>query len=297
MRRMTLLFTLLSLSGGAVQAALTWQPAPPEPTQQGGAHQGHAGHGAQRGGKPFLLQEGAGAEAEIWLPTLQRRPLQVDEGGRVRVGGTGSDNYHLLYAKKSEGGSEQVALRYLYQRGKPSEVSPSLLVNQHKTALEIGKPSGESPSLLVNQDKTALEIIPAPLTREHQRYNSLKPYDFIVRFNAEPLAAQPVTLRSSNGSEINGNTDHQGRITFHLPDDFGEVEAGRRSNPPAEFVLETAHQADGRQYQTTLSAPYYVNPSHWRSTGGGLAAMFAGVVTGFVVLRRSQKGNDSAGRA
>ena len=276
MRRMTLLFTLLSLSGGAVQAALTWQPAPPEPTQQGGAHQGHAGHGAQRGGKPFLLQEGAGAEAEIWLPTLQRRPLQVDEGGRVRVGGTGSDNYHLLYAKKSEGGREQVALRYPYQRGKPS---------------------GESPSLLVNQDKTALEIIPAPLTREHQRYNSLKPYDFIVRFNAEPLAAQPVTLRSSNGSEINGNTNHQGRITFHLPDDFGEVEAGRRSNPPAEFVLETAHQADGRQYQTTLSAPYYVNPSHWRSTGGGLAAMFAGVVTGFVVLRRSQKGNDSAGRA
>lgn len=276
MKRITLLVTLLTIGSGAVQAAMLWQPAPPAPAQQGSAHQGHAGHGAQRGGKPFLLQEGAGAEAEIWLPTLVRRPLQVDQSGRVLVGGSGSDNYHLLYAKKTEGSREQVALRYLYQRGKPSEVSPSVLVNQ---------------------DKTALEIIPAPLTREHQRYNSLKAYDFIVRFGAEPLAAQPVTLRSSNGSEINAKTDHQGRITFHLPDDFSEVKAGRRSNPPAEFVLATAHKADNKQYQTTLSAPYYVNPSHWRSTGGGLAAMFAGVVTGFVVLRRSQKGSDKAGRA
>ncbi|MCW8957998.1 MAG: DUF4198 domain-containing protein [Gammaproteobacteria bacterium] len=273
MKRMTLLFTLLGLCSGAAHAALLWQPAPPEPTQQGGAHQGHGG---QRGGKPFLLQEGAGAEAEIWLPTLVRRPLQVDESGRVLVGGTGSDNYHLLYAKKVEGNREQVALRYHYQHGKPSEASPALLVNQ---------------------DKTALEIIPAPLTREHQRYTSLKSHDFIVRFDGKPLAGHPVTLRSSNGSEINGETDRKGRITFHLPDDFTDVKPGRSNNSPAEFVLGTAHEMDGRSYQTTLSAPYYVSPSHWRSTGGGLMAMLVGVVTGFVVLRRSQKSSDKAGRA
>ncbi|MGM0594862.1 MAG: hypothetical protein ACQETD_10020 [Pseudomonadota bacterium] len=251
-----------------VQAAMVWQPAPKE-----GAPQGHGGH---RGGKPFQLSEGEGAAAALWLPTRVRRPLPLAANQQVMVGSTGVDNYHLLYAKKRRGGSEQVALRYLYKHGKPS---------------------GESPSALLEAPKAQLEIVPAPLTREHQRYQSQKPFNFIVRFNGEPLSGKAITLTTSNGSALKGETDRKGRFTLHLPDDFAEVKPGRRSNPPAEFVLVAEHEGGGTHYQTTLSAPYYVSPSHWRSTGGGVAAMFAGVLTGFVVLRRSRKGENSAGRA
>lgn len=274
MRKVIAMISLLLVSG-TPQAALTWQPAPPEAKQQnnGGAHQGHGGH---RGGKPFVLKDGEGAEAQMWLPTRVRRPLHVMENGMVMVGGSGIDNYHLLFARKHTAAGEEVALRYLYQHGKPS---------------------GASPSSLVEHNKATLELVPAPLTREHQRYLSQKPFNFIARFNGEPLADKTVKLTTSNGSEIEGKTDGTGGVEVSLPDDFSDVQPGRSNNRPAEFVVSVSHDVGGTQYHTTLSAPYYVNPSHWRSTTGGLAAMFAGVVTGFVVLRRSRQGGDKAGGA
>lgn len=250
---------------------MIWQPAPPEAVKAGSAHQGHGGN---RGGKRLLLSNGEGADAEMWLPTRVRRSIDITDGGVVRVGGTGVDNYHLLYAKKSDKNRVEVALRYLYQHGKPS---------------------GESPSALVNHLKAALDIVPAPLTREHQRYQSGKPFSFMVRFDEQYLSDKAVKLITSNGSEFEGRTDEKGYITLQLPEDFAEVQAGRSNNRPAEFVLSVAHEAQGVQFRTTLSAPYYVNPSHWRSTGGGLAAMFAGMLTGFVVLRRSRDNKTGRG--
>lgn len=276
MQRIISVCVLLGLSSAVSHAAMQWQPAPPAPQGAAAAQQGHGGHGGHRGGKVMQLLEGEGAEAEIWLPTTVRRPLQLDSTGRVTVGGTGVDNYHLLFAKKRTAQSEEVAMRYLYQHGKPS---------------------GESPSSLIDYSKARLDILPAPLTREHQRYLSQQPFHFVVRFDGEVLPQQSVVLTTSNGSEVEGRTDADGRVTFHLPDDFTDVQPGRRSNPPADFVLRVAHVAQGEQYHTTLSAPYYVNPSHWRSTGGGLAAMLAGVVTGFVVLRRSRRDGTDKGRA
>jgi hypothetical protein len=266
-----MLISLLLVGSGA-QAALTWQPAAPSPANAG-AHQGHGGH---RGGKAFQLQDGAGAEAQMWLPTRVRRPLHVAADGRVSVGGSGIDNYHLLFARKRTAAGEEVALRYLYQHGKPS---------------------GESPSSLLQHDKAMLDIVPAPLTREHQRYLSQKVFTFLIRFEGKPLAGQSVALSTSNGTSLRGKTDGLGRITLQLPDDFTDVQPGRRNNRPAEFVISTKHEAGGSQYQTTLSAPYYVSPSHWRSTSGGLMAMLAGALTGFVVLRRSRNANEKAGRA
>lgn len=274
MRKVIVIISLLLVSGMS-QAALIWQPAPPEAKQQNnvGAHPGHGGH---RGGKPFVLNDSDGVEAQMWLPTRVRRPLHIGDDGRVMVGGSGIDNYHLLFARKRTAAGEEVALRYLYQHGKPS---------------------GESPSELINHNKATLELVPAPLTREHQRYLSQKPFNFIVRFNGEPLADKTVLLTTSNGSEMAGKTDGNGRIKLYLPDDFSDVQSGRNNNRPAEFVVSTLHLDSDKQYRTTLSAPYYVNPSHWRSTTGGLVAMFAGALTGFVVLRRSRSGSDKAARA
>jgi len=274
MRKIVTVLLLSVLGSPAAQATLTWQPAPPDAKRvaSSGGHQGHSG---SRGGRPFLLQESKGAEALMWLPTRVRRPLHINaETGLVSVSGTGLDNYHLLYASKQTEAGEEVALRYLYQHAKPS---------------------GVSPSSLINYNKATLEIVPSPLTREHQRYLSQQSFHFVVRFQGEPLAGQAVSLASSNGSTLGGKTDSRGRVSFELPDDFNDVQLGRAANRPGEFVLSTTHDVEGKQYTTTLSAPYYVNPSHWRSTAGGLMAMVAGMVTGLVVLRRSR--NNAEGRA
>ena len=273
--------TITMLFAGVAQAALVWQPAPPEktPKTSSGSHAGHGGHG---GGKSFVLHGALGgdthAEAELWLPTRVRRPLHLMDNGTVSVQGTGLNSYHMLFAKRREGASEEVAMRYLSLRGKPAEASPADLV--------------EAP-------KAALDITPAPLTREHQRYQSLKPANFIVRFRGTPLALHPVLMTTSNGSEIVATTDEQGRISLELPDDFSDVQAGRSNNRPADFVVSAELKDGGERYHTTVSAPYYVSPSHWQSFSGGLAALLAGMVSGFVVLQRSRKngGEERAGEA
>lgn len=261
---------LLALFACSAQAAMVWQPAPPDKTPPAAAG-AHAGHGGERGGMTFILQGGvagdARAEAELLLPTRVRRPLALNADGRVAVKGTGVNGYHMLFAKKQGEANEEVAMRYLSLRGKPSEVSPSLLVNA---------------------PKATLDITPAPLTREHQRYLSLKPASFLVRYHGEPLAQQPLLLTTTNGSEIAAVTDKQGRVTLEIPDDFSDVPAGRSNNRPADFTLATSLQIEGRHYHTTVSAPYYVSPSHWQSFTGGMLAMFAGVISGLVVLQRSR---------
>lgn len=281
MNNKIVLVPLLALFACSTQAALLWQPAPAEKASAA-ATAAHAGHGAGRGGKRFILQDSVGGdvqvEAELMLPTLVRRPLVLNAKGRVAVEGTGLNGYHMLFARKQAEASEQVAMRYLSLRGKPVEVSPSLLVNV---------------------SKATLDITPAPLTREHQRYLSLKPASFLVRYRGKPLAQHAVLLTTTNGSEITGQTDARGRATLTLPDDFNDVKSGRSNNRPSDFTIATSLQDEGYHYHTAVSAPYYVSPSHWRSFSGGLLAMVAGVVGGALVLQRSRSrnGGNMAGEA
>lgn len=266
------------LVSGPAQAALSWStqlPVGDRPVSKKPADGGH-GHGEHRGGTPFYLQDGEGAEAEIWFPTLVRRPLEVDSRGVVKVSGTGLDNYHLLYARRQSEGRDELALRYQPMRGKPS---------------------GESPRLLVGYRKGALDIVPSPLTREHQRYESGETARFTLMFKNRPLAGQALQLTTSNGTTVEMQSDAKGEVSVPLPDDFVEVGAGRSANKPAEFVLATRYEFESTAYHTTLSADYHVSPTHWQSHGGGLLAMLAGFAGGLMVIRRSQKGNGEVGDA
>lgn len=272
---------ILALLACSAQAAMVWQPAPAKKAPQASAG-AHAGHGAHGGGKAFVLQGSVSgdsrAQAELWLPTRVRRPLSVDDDGNVSVMGTGINSFHLLYAKREESAREEVAMRYLYLQGKPIEVSPSELVNA---------------------PKAALDITPTPLTREHQRYLSLKPVQYLVRFHGEPLAQQAIQLTTTNGSKLSAITDMNGYVTVELPDDFTDVQDGRSNNRPADFTIATSMVDDGRTYHTSVSAAYYVSPTHWQSFRGGLLAMFAGAISGLVVLKRSRNNSSaqSAGEA
>lgn len=267
----TALLCALTISA-PTQAAMSWSSQTPAnievKKQTGGAHAGHGGH---RRAKSFYLSEAEGAEAEIWFPTLVRRPLNV-EGSEVKVSSTGALNYHLLYARKKGEGRDELALRYHYLNGKPT---------------------GESPRRLVAYRKGALDIVPSPLTREHQRYQSGKLASYTVLFKNKPLADQAVILTTSNGSELKAITDAEGAFSVVLPDDFSDIKPGRRANKPAEFVLSASHIAKGTEYTTTLSADYHVDPAHWRSSWGGIAALLLGFVGGIAAVQRQRKKADA----
>lgn len=250
---------LLALAApGMATATMVWSSG------EGSTHAAHSGHGGH-GGSPrqsLTLDDGEGAAALLWLPTLEQHALPLDQG----VAGlkpSGMDNYHLLYAVRESTQLHETALRYHYMRGKPS---------------------GRSPAELIYAQKAPLEIVPAPLTREHARYLSKTPATFIIRYQGELLAEHPIMLETSNGTRLQASSDTKGRVTFELPDDFTNVAVGRDDNAPAEFFLYTQYNIAGRDYVTTLSAPYHVNPLHWQSQSGALWSGLAGFACGLGLL-------------
>lgn len=259
---------LLFLAAQA-QAGMVWSARPVE-NGAGNAHQHHQSqqhaHGQQRKAKRFYLHGGQGARVEFWLPSTEQRPLSLnDEDASVALHSTGMVSYHLLMATRQQPGRVETALRYHYMRGKPTDYSPATLVKAKKSQLEL---------------------VPNPLPREHWRYQSLKPADFIVRFNGKPLTNKELRLTTSLGSSMKLSSDEHGRVRFLLPDDFTQVKPGRKNNPTAEFFVEVAHQESATDYHTSYSADYYVSPSHWQSTMAGFGAMLVGFVGGLAIIRR-----------
>lgn len=227
--------------------------------QQHGEAHGASVHRQDRG---IVLLEGSGAATELWLPTLERRPLSL-QGEVAVLKPSGLDNYHLLYASKDAHGTLETALRYHYMNGKPSK---------------------RSPAEIVNAAKSPLDIVPSPLAREHARYLSGREATFEVRFHGQPIGQHPIALETSNGTRWYARTESNGRITFVLPDDFAQVQSGREFNLPADFVLHVSYMDGDKSHRTSLSAPYHVNPGHWQSSAAGYAASFAGFMTGILIL-------------
>jgi hypothetical protein len=228
---------------------------------------GHAGHTQSRG-KSMFLQDSAGAKLWMITPTLESRPLELDDkSGKLSVPSTGMVSYHALVASRQEGGLHESSLHYIYLNGKPTDTSPAELMAY---------------------SKLPLEIVPDPMAREHGRFYSQNEHDFVVRFNAKPVSDAWVGLVSSNGSELEATSDAEGRVSFTLPDDFINVRTGASNNRPAEFMLRTGYVDGEMLYRTNFTAPYSVNPSHWESSRVGLFMLLAGFVSGIVVMRRGK---------
>lgn len=250
------------------EASMHWVPAPPKVMK----HDGHAHGGHDRNAaKPFVLAEGKGAVLTLLLPDLNHQPL-LSERGVIPVKGTGLNGYHAMVAERISGKHYESAVRYIYQHGRPVDLSPSLVTSHRKMELEIE---------------------PSPLAREHWRYTSGNDMCFKLRFKGKALVGEKLVLTTANGSTLEGVTDGKGFVSFTLPEDFAGIKPGRSNNRPSEFLLTASHVDKGMHYDTTFSSAYYVNPSHWQSLQFGLATAFGGMLFGglmtFRNLRRKEK--------
>jgi hypothetical protein len=278
-----LVATGLLLAGSPLHAELRWsakEKAMDHGAMSGGQHQGggHSGHNMRRG-KTVYLQDSKGAKLWMITPKLESRVLELtDEKGKLEIPSTGMVSYHALVASRQEEGLHESSLRYEYLRGKPT---------------------GRSPAELMANEKLPLEIVPDPMAREHWRFYSQNDHAFVVRFQGEPKSGVWVGLASSNGSSLEATSDAEGRVVFTLPDDFSNVRTGRSNNRPAEFTVRAGLTNEGTLYRSNFTAPYSVNPSHWKSTNVGLFMLLAGFVTGIVVMRkgRPENNNKKKGRA
>ncbi|MCB1849212.1 MAG: hypothetical protein KDI83_00185 [Gammaproteobacteria bacterium] len=268
-----------SVSAAGAMLLLALALTAPQPGAQSGALQndnhtplaaaGQA-HSHRRGAMKLLLENAEGAQINLWKPDLTRLPLTI-EHGIVTLPATGVDNYHALVIERDWGYLHETLIRYLYLHGKPS---------------------GHSTSELTAAEKSSFEIVPDPVPREHQHYRSDQQWRFQVRFKGAPVAHLPVELLSSYGSRLSAVSDERGLVELRLPDDFPQIETGRRDRRGAEFTLSAELSKGGITYQTRLYAEYRVNPSHWHSLELGILAggigMLAGGLIGRLAVRSSR---------
>jgi hypothetical protein len=254
--RIVACFILACCVGAAPAAAMHWQPAPKKSGMQYN----------RMAAKEFILTQPDGAALSILHPDLVSSQLVLGEKGRVKVKTTGFDNYHALIASRQADSLTETAIRYVYMRGKPS---------------------GHSPTEVVTSVKSELEIVPSPFPREHSRYQSNQQRHFRLLFNGQPLAGHNVNVETSFGTTFYANSDEAGMLNITIPDDFTDIKVGRRNNRPAEWRITAVHNQDGHSYRTVVSAPYYVDPSHWQPLSWGLLTVAGGMlVTGMMSVRR-----------
>lgn len=247
-------------------AALALLPAaaPAAPTDKGPPQQQTAAAHSHRGPKQLMLENADGASITLWKPDLSTQPLSLKHGA-VKIPNTGMNNYHALVVEKDWGNGKETMIRYEYLHGPPSK---------------------QSPSRLAAAVKTDFEIVPAPIPREHYRYQSNQRWAFMLRLHGRPLADQPLTLETEHGTRLQAVTDNQGLASFRLPDDFPDIVPGERDERRAEFSVSATAETNGRRYETTLTSSYRVDPAHWQSSPMGWAVVGLGFIAGGLIGRK-----------
>ncbi len=211
----------------------------------------------------------------------ERRKLEYPvgaEGAQIQPVAPKTGNYHWIVAREEGADAVRVA----------------------STAWYFSNP-GDSPKDLLNVPKHELEIVPAPLPREHRSYREAEKWSFLVRFNGQPLAGQPVTLETEPGTRTTAVTDAAGLATLVFPRDFKPAAAAdEESNDPrnrARFVLTTEKEADGKRYLTAFNYTYSQDPERNRSLAWGAAFGLLGMVAATPLLRRRKSTEGANGNA
>lgn len=258
----TVLLLALSLQA---ESFINWQP----PVVKTVGHN-HAQHAGRKAKQLHLNNSNPAANTEVFylMSTLEKRELTL-KNDLVTLPRTGVDNYHALVVNQTYENHVNSSIRYIYNHGRPSKTSPTMIT-------EI--------------KKSELEITPSLLPREHDRYTGSDSYKFELHFQNKKLPNTVITFNTGNGSEETLQSDEDGKFKVTMPNDFKEVKPGIRANRPAEFVLKASHVHEGITYTTTLAMPYHVNPTdYWRTQTLAVVLVILGLVTGIFMFRNIHK--------
>jgi hypothetical protein len=255
-------------------------PAPREWTRQPLLLPGKNPRG-ERSQALLRVQGIAPAALSVHAPAgpAERRKVEypvAPEGAQIAPAAPKVGNYHWVVAREESADAVKVA----------------------STAWYFSNP-GDSPKDLLQTVKHELEIVPDPLPREHGSYRESEKWRFLVRFEGQPLANQPVTLETEFGSRTSFVTDAAGIATVLFPRDFKPAEnkaEGAEGHGPrrAKFVLATEKQTESRRYLTAFNLTYGQDADRDRSLGWGAAFGLVGMLAATPLLRRR---NGSSGDA
>lgn len=232
-----------------------------------------AGRGGRQGVSYCLSNLRADA-VEVWngaggFGSPKRLPVR-ESGFSVSAGKSG--NYHWLQATENS----------------------ELGIITASTAHYFSAP-GQAPTAMLQLPKTELEIVPQPLPREHWRYRAGETWEFLVRFQGEPLKDAEVRLKTSGGARREYRTDERGIARVYFPlDGAGEAHAGGHDHGRSQqdrFVLTVDLKGpDGRRYLTAFNHHYGPPASAGRSLPFGLGFLALGGLIALPLAMRRKEG-------
>lgn len=202
-----------------------------------------------------------------------RRQFPVSpEGTRIEAVSPKIGNYHWLSAREEAEGKVTVA----------------------STAYPFGNP-GEAPTRMLLTQKSELEIIPQPLPREHGAWRESEKWQFLVRFNGQPLAGKEVKMETEFGTKTVFTSDTKGMATVLFPRDFKPAEKkqaqGGHDHGPrrAKFVLAAEHDDGGKHYLTAFNYTYSADAERDRNLLAGVGFGLFGMLLATPLLRRRKE--------
>lgn len=159
------------------------------------------------------------------------------------------------------------------------------------TPYYFGDP-GPAPTRLLLEQKHELEIIPQPLPREHGSWRESEKWQFMLRFNGQPLANTTLRMETEFGTRTAFASDEKGMVAVLFPRDFKPAEKtpgqdGHAHGPRrAKFVLVAEHDAGGKHYLTAFNYTYSADADRNRDLLAGVGFGVVGMLLAAPLLRR-----------
>lgn len=244
---------------------------------------------------PMMGRGGDRAVAKLAVKNLQPAELQVfaaegpadrlhrlfpvtPEGTRIEAVTPKIGNYHWVSAREEAEGKVTVA----------------------STATYFGNP-GAAPTALLLKQKTELEIIPQPLPREHGAYRESDKWQFLLRFNGQPLAKKEVRMETEFGTKTAFTSDANGAVTVLFPLDFKPADPAKASDHhmgprKGKFVLAVEHDDGGKHYLTAFNYAYAPDATTGKNLMAGAGFGVFGMLLAVPLLRRKKADNKNSAK-
>ncbi|BAN36347.1 hypothetical protein SCD_n02545 [Sulfuricella denitrificans skB26] len=241
------------------------------------------GRGGDRAVAKLAVKNLQSAELEVFAAEgpddrLRRQFPVTPEGTRIEAVMPKIGNYHWVSAREETEGKVTVA----------------------STAYFFGNP-GAAPTALLLKQKYELEIVPQPLPREHGSYRESDKWQFLLRFNGQPLANNELKMETEFGTKTAFTSDAQGWVTVLFPLDFKPVDPAKTHDQhmgprKGKFVLAVEHDEGGKHYLTAFNYAYSPDAITGKSLMAGAGFGVFGMLLAAPLLRRKKAANKNCAK-